>query len=175
MDFHLVSQVCSRSSITLHTRLGYDGLPEGLVLEPHLGYHCFRLSGFRNRLGFDTLSISYPMDANDWEIQRNRIATTIETALFSNDRLVYNGDLGYEDVCRWSNYEELTEEITRLYSLGLFWSISRHRYLRPEQREVIFTVLLLANRLRTCEVLPYLPTEMWLVILGYLPLQAIGN
>ena len=175
MDFYFASRACSLSSTTLHTRLGCEGLPAGLVLEPHQGYHCFRISGFRNRLGFNTVSVSYPMDANNWEIQRNGVATTIETALFSENSLVYIDDLAYEDVCRWSSYGELREEINRLYSRGLFWSISRHQYLRPEQREVIFMVLLLANRLWTCDHLPYLPTEMWLVILGCLPMQAIGG
>lgn len=74
-----------------------------ISLEPHLGMYAFRV-----RIT-DTLlvSVSYPPDAHGM----------IETALFNNDDdLIYDDALGYEDIQRFEDFDELVKELVRISS-----------------------------------------------------------
>ena len=144
-----------------------------MFLEQHRGYYNFRLKGFQN--DFDSLSISFPPDVNRTQILKEGKAQIIETALIKNNVLVYLPQLGYDDTLRWSNYQELLEEIIRFYSFNLFWSIYDHHYFPNKQKNVIFTVLLVGNRLWEQDKIPYLPVELWLIILNCLSSQVIGH
>ena len=58
------------------------------------------------------LSTAYPIDAN---MHHAKYGFVIETALLNaSGEIVYDPQLGYEDVRRWSNINELVEEFNRL-------------------------------------------------------------
>lgn len=63
------------------------------------------------------LSVAYPIDAN---MHYAKYGLVIETALLNaNGEIVYDSDLDYEDVRRWSNIEGLVGEFNRLRDLLL--------------------------------------------------------
>ena len=76
---------------------------------------CFRLHFPSGKRVFG-LSISIPTDAcGNLGDSASGYPETIEIALIDkNDLLVYNEDLGYEDVCRFNSDEEVEKEILRL-------------------------------------------------------------
>ena len=87
----------------------------GLTFEsPPEGY-CFRIQFPANCVAYE-LSISVPTDAfgNRGETASG-LPETFETALFGNDdNLIYNEDLGYDDICRFYSNEEVESDILRL-------------------------------------------------------------
>lgn len=100
---------CIKASKALYKKLRTSGkLDNNLTLEPHQDSFCFRISGFNKHPDFNKLSISYPMDCNRHEVE------TIETAIFSDDKLVYIDELKYDDVRHFYSFDELIEEINRL-------------------------------------------------------------
>jgi len=57
------------------------------------------------------LSIAVPSDANQYCSGEPNI---FEIALMSGDELIYNPDLGYHDVCRFTTHEEVFDELVRI-------------------------------------------------------------
>jgi len=93
-----------------------DKLPENLEAINFPRSFVFRIKGFGG--DFDMLSVSYPPDAMGNRDEDNvEIPETIEMALVLNDKLIYIEELGYSDVCRFFDTEELIEEINRLHIL----------------------------------------------------------
>jgi hypothetical protein len=77
---------------------------EGVTLPTvHPGHFCFRVTFSGSDYG---LSISCPPDFNGF----------VETALFqsSTGKLIYDDEKGYDDICRFSNIDELIAEINRV-------------------------------------------------------------
>lgn len=80
--------------------------------------HCFKVS-----LPFpypsNYISVSVPPNAygNRGDEYGEGVPSTYETALFNNGELVYNDDVGYEDICRFESNEDLVEELVRLSRL----------------------------------------------------------
>ena len=62
-----------------------------------------------------------------------------------------------------------------LFRFSFLWSRSNHKYLLPERQEAVLAVLLSGNRLWiwNSKGLPYMPTELWLMILGCLHIQSL--
>ena len=97
----------------LTTRSSLENL--GLTFESPPDSFCFRIRFPGNCLVYE-LSISVPTDAmgNRGDSQSG-FPETLETALFDcNDDLIYNEELGYGDICRFSSNEEVEIEILRL-------------------------------------------------------------
>ena len=61
----------------------------------------------------------------------------------------------------------------KLFSFSFLWSRSNHKYLLSERQEAVLAVLLSGNRLWNSKGLPYMPTELWLMILGCLHIQSL--
>ena len=82
-------------------------LPTGIVInDPRGGGWCFTVK-FNEGRG---LSIATPPMG----------CATMETALWggpANDTIIYDDDIGYDDVCLFDNANEIIEEINRVYAL----------------------------------------------------------
>ena len=81
--------------------------------------YCFSISASTGKdLRFDTISISVPPGS-----QRNRTTQEIidkpvmETALIKNNELVYIDNLGYDDIKRFYDFDNLLNEINNLVSM----------------------------------------------------------
>lgn len=61
------------------------------------------------------LSVSYPPDTNE---HADKYGWDIETALWdmTTDSLIYNDQLGYDDILRFSTVDELLAEIARVHA-----------------------------------------------------------
>ena len=75
--------------------------------------HCFRIYWESCEVG---LSISYPFDCNR---NHERFGWTIETALYNvqTGDILYLSNVDYEDIRRFSTFDELVDEIHRLSKL----------------------------------------------------------
>ena len=76
---------------------------------------CFRIGLPKhlqnNSLGIIAISCSVPPDCNRY---LDEYGVIYETALFDNHRIVYNDNIGYDDVNRFSTIDEVIEEVLRV-------------------------------------------------------------
>jgi len=118
---------CTYSAGRLYTQLSVDHRLSNIIsLQPDVpGHHCFRAkflltAGAVSKIGSYGFSMSFPMDANRGE----PVPSTIETALLKlpqsgnieSANLTYVSSVGYDDICRFSNTDELVEEIIRVFN-----------------------------------------------------------
>jgi hypothetical protein len=85
----------------------------GCTVQPQVSY-CFRVQIPPNKFNVGFVSCSIPPDANLGlsYLKRNVV---YETALIdTNSKLMYNDDLGYNDVNQFDSTSELISEIKRL-------------------------------------------------------------
>ena len=99
---------CVKKSEEYNSSLSPELQSLGLDVKEHTGSFCFQVFKNDGNIG---LSISIPPDAfgNDSD------STIYETALLdSSGDLIYDDDLGYDDVKRFSDRDELENEIKHI-------------------------------------------------------------
>jgi hypothetical protein len=107
-SFRGISSVdCYLATVTVYDDLVRNPI-EGVTPIAAPESHSFRLR-FPPGCSVSVLSVSLPSDAHGM----------IETALFNseNTELIYNSNIGYDDICRFENIEELRAEIQRLLTM----------------------------------------------------------
>lgn len=72
---------------------------------------CVKVSGKKHEK-FDTVSVSI---APDLMGNKGNNPSTLETALFKDENLVYVSELGYSDVCYFDDVEDVVDEIHQLF------------------------------------------------------------
>ena len=83
---------------------------KGLIFRSHPTGHCFKVE-FPKNSTVKYLSISVPHDCN-YSLSSE---TCIETALCNDEEnLIYDDNLGYDDVCRFCCPEDVEQELIRL-------------------------------------------------------------
>ena len=99
---------CVKKSKELYSSLSPELQSLGLDVKEHTGSFCFQVFKSDGNIG---ISISIPPDAfvNDSD------STTYETALLdSSADLIYDEDLGYDDVKRFDDRDELVNELKHI-------------------------------------------------------------
>lgn len=78
-------------------------------------YFCFRVNIPPNSFDVGAVSCSIPPDANMGISQTYGLNATYETAIINtNESLMYDDTLGYDDVCRFGSVAEIIDEIQRI-------------------------------------------------------------
>lgn len=100
-------KICKDKAVALYDNLVRNPI-EGVTPIAAPESHCFRLQ-FPPGCVVSGLSVSVPLEAPEM----------IETALYdsANSIFIYNSNIGYEDVRRFENIEDLRAEIQRLLAI----------------------------------------------------------
>lgn len=69
----------------------------------------------KSNTSFDGISVSVPPDAMG--NREGESVGTFETALLLNDKLTYDSDLDYDDICRFYSMKDVLDEILRLAAI----------------------------------------------------------
>ena len=105
--------ICVEESKDMYDIMKSDSRLSKYVFKPTSG-HFFRIRFpeilKENPLGINAISCSVPPDCN----KNLKYGITYETALISDDQIVYNNDLGYDDIRRFSTVEEMIKEVLRV-------------------------------------------------------------
>ena len=112
-------QACSSVAHQLHEQLSASDRFHDLgftLYECRENAFSFRVGGFpeQNTYRFEMLSVSVPPDAIG---NREGEPSTYETALIGSNSVVYDSDLGYDDVLRFESLDEILDEFLRLYNM----------------------------------------------------------
>jgi len=99
---------CYKAAVELDTYLRNVNSKNSIILE----FSVVKSSCFHILLQTEQkLSIAVPSDANQYCSGKPDI---FEIALMSGDELIYNSELGYDDVCRFTTHEEVFDELVRI-------------------------------------------------------------
>jgi hypothetical protein len=103
---------CIARSETLFNQISPGLIAAGYTFNRRPDSYAFRVGMPNTSYG---LSISYPSDANE---HADKYGWVIETALWdmTTDSLIYNDQLGYCDILRFSTVDELLAEIARVHA-----------------------------------------------------------
>lgn len=103
---------CIARSETLFNQISPGLIATGYTFNRRPDSYAFRVGMPNTSYG---LSISYPPDANE---NADKYGWVIETALWdmTTDSLIYNDQLGYYDILRFSTVDELLAEIARVHA-----------------------------------------------------------
>jgi hypothetical protein len=110
-----IPQECVEAMQKLHTNLKDDYDVEVIMNRIYRTIGALRVKIPDNSLlhekypEAESVSVIIPMDTY-WGCKY----LVYETALFGGDGVVYNEELGYSDVCRFSNPSEVNQELERL-------------------------------------------------------------
>lgn len=99
---------CYKAAVELDTYLRNVNSKNSIILE----FSVVKSSCFHILLQTEQkLSIAVPSDANQYCSGKPDI---FEIALMSGNELIYNPELGYDDVCRFTTHEEVFDELVRI-------------------------------------------------------------
>jgi hypothetical protein len=103
-------QQCIDKSEALFNQISPKLSDDGYTFIRSPNSYSFRITWPNTTYG---LSISYPQDVNKNAAEYGWV---IETALWSitNDKLIYNDDIGYDNICQFNTVDELLFEIARV-------------------------------------------------------------
>ena len=117
----LALEICALKNKELYKNMAPIFRSLGLIVDDHSGAHCFQVYNSERSRG---ISISVPADAYGNRGGDEGLPSVFETALLdSYGSLVYESDLGYDEVKRFDTEEHIVRETRRIL------------IMTPEERE----------------------------------------